>query len=186
MGAALKNTVISATGELGVSYDQIKKWVNANGGQWSPKVMKGVTHLISSKEHYKKKVDSVNTAEEIGARIVSYDWLEDSLQKKRKLAEKKYEWKKLGHDRRIRKGIKRMAPNADTKRFNDGCAMARADMESDNYHIFLDETGFEYNISLLRKNLRHNKFARYNIRLFESNTKPHVYCTFIRYVPLGA
>jgi hypothetical protein len=46
----------------------------------------------------------------------------------------------------------------------------------------MDTTGFHYDIQLLRINNR-GGFAKYTIRLFESHTKPHVYCTVVRYIP---
>jgi hypothetical protein len=58
----------------------------------------------------------------------------------------------------------------------------KAEKLTDNYHTYLAE-GFEYNITLFRTNLFRNCAATYNIRIFESHTKPHVYCTFVRYTP---
>lgn len=59
----------------------------------------------------------------------------------------------------------------------------RAERLTDNYHIYLDTTGFEYKINLFRINMPRNAIGRYSLRLFESHTKPHVYCTFIQYIP---
>jgi hypothetical protein len=59
----------------------------------------------------------------------------------------------------------------------------RAEKLTDNYHIYLDKTGFHYDINLIRINMPRNAVAKYNLRLFESHTKPHVYCTFVRYTP---
>lgn len=53
----------------------------------------------------------------------------------------------------------------------------------DNFHIYLDPSGFEYNCTLVRTNLFRNSHTRYVLRLFESNTKPHSYCTVVRYAP---
>ena len=52
--AILKGLVISVSGDVGPRPDQLRKWVEANGGKWLPHVSKGVTHLICSKEHWKK------------------------------------------------------------------------------------------------------------------------------------
>jgi len=54
---------------------------------------------------------------------------------------------------------------------------------TDLYHIYLDSYGFEYKILLTRGDLRHNLISRYNLRIYESHTKPHVYCTFIQFTP---
>lgn len=53
----------------------------------------------------------------------------------------------------------------------------------DLYHIYLDDKGFEHKLMLLRKNPYLNNFARYDIRVYESHTVPHVYCTVVRYIP---
>lgn len=53
----------------------------------------------------------------------------------------------------------------------------------DLYHIYLDAKGFEYKLILLRSNPYLNNFARYDLRMYESHTVPHVYCTVARYIP---
>lgn len=53
----------------------------------------------------------------------------------------------------------------------------------DLYHVYTDTTGFTYDLLLLRQNPFLNTFAKYELRLYESHAKPHVYCTFVRYTP---
>ena len=237
--------------------------------------------------------------------IVTYAWLEDSLLNGRKLAERKYTWEEQRAQRRRRKMYKRMGPDMDRKRFEEGCEAARGDLGSgtskrkggffasalgelrerrearereaaqqglqgdgnvaekedidapedarrkrsskrktdlqptamppsarlasltststlpssspsttlppasssallptpllppstsspakpanvklqDLYHIYLDPTGFEYKLLLVRQNPHLNTLARYDLRMYESHTVPHVYCTLVRYVP---
>ncbi|PSN66185.1 hypothetical protein BS50DRAFT_635337 [Corynespora cassiicola Philippines] len=297
--AVLSRQVISATGNFGhgKSNDQLRRWVDANGGQWMPKPGDGLTHLICSESDWKRKVPAVQEALKLEASIVSYDWLEDSLQKRKKLAEAKYTWEAVKKKQRTDRAIKKMSKSYDTDKFNKGAALAeeetgsgtssrkqgffasaiedleqrrkareaevqakreacatqsaieeakpdtssesqasthsepqtqpqpvldpkaklaspprkkktppskpsmsppsapeadapeggpKAEKLTDLYHIYLDRTGFEYNIMLLRTNLHANSSSRYNIRLYESNYKPHVYCTFARYAPPGS
>lgn len=47
--------------------------------------------------------------------VVSYDWLEDSLHKGRKVAERKYIWKQVRAERRKQKLMKKLGPQADGK-----------------------------------------------------------------------
>jgi hypothetical protein len=47
--------------------------------------------------------------------IVSYDWLEDCLQSKRRLKEKKYLWSTLKNERKKNKQMKRVSMLADSK-----------------------------------------------------------------------
>lgn len=122
---ALTNLVIAVTGTLPADTSQLKKWIEANGGRYSPHVHKGITHLITGKDAWKNATDPVQAATKAGAFIVSYDWLEDSLQKRRKLAERKYTWEYLWQERKKRKQMKRLGTLADTKKFEDGCEEAR-------------------------------------------------------------
>ncbi|KAF2709996.1 hypothetical protein K504DRAFT_501293 [Pleomassaria siparia CBS 279.74] len=343
--AILSKLVISASGGVGPGKDhsQLRKWVENNGGKWLPKPNETITHLICSKEHWKGKVEAVTTAVEHGVHVVSYDWLEDSLQGGRKLAEKKYTWIAIHKERKKKKEFLKMGKKADAIKFNKGCDVAREETRSgksrpkptstaasstgpsssrawggkgtlfvssleelkkkraereakaaaekrlktivawgsnananvpdgvtdvvdltehpaetnstaaqtglphnsisvtlsaaskpieptmassnppppttpfdqtllplptaapkpkrglkapaakpeppkaekltDNYHIFMDSTGFEYNLMLHRTNISQNTLAQYQIRVYESNIKPPVYCTFIRYFP---
>lgn len=119
----LSHLTISATGTLAHDPTQLKKWTEANGGKWVPRVQKGVTHLIASKDAWKKRVDAVQQAIDVGACVVSYDWLEDSLQRKRKLAEKKYTWEHLRQEGRKRKELKRMGKILDGTLSRYNCQM---------------------------------------------------------------
>ncbi|KAF1962294.1 hypothetical protein CC80DRAFT_531217 [Byssothecium circinans] len=129
----LKNLVITAAGEVGPGKgnEKIKKWINANGGIWVPKVSERVTHLIASKDAWKRSAEAVKQAQKLGnIWIISYEWLEDSLTRKRKLPEKKYTWEVLRYQRRVSKTMKRMGPPSDTMKFKAGCAKALEDTGS--------------------------------------------------------
>ncbi len=98
----LKRFTIAVTGNFGETrtHDKMKQWIEANGGTFAPKISVEVTHLVCSKEHFKKSVTIgmvVTGSQEIHAhdcalavqqarklkdlKIVSFDWLEDSLMK---------------------------------------------------------------------------------------------------------
>ncbi|XPT01557.1 hypothetical protein M3J09_010689 [Ascochyta lentis] len=121
----LKNLVIAVTGTLSADTSQLKKWIEANDGRYSPNVRKGVTHLIAGSDAWKNATNPVQAAVEVGAFVVSYDWLEDSLQRKRKLAETKYTWEHLWRERKRRKQMKRIGTLNDTIKFNKGCEEAK-------------------------------------------------------------
>lgn len=113
----LKDLYITATPDLPYPPTQLRKWVEANGGRWLPTVNKNTTHLICSKDAWKRakhaptsdasaKNDLVGKAKEVeGCYIVSYDWLEDCLHKKRRLSEKRYAW---GRREKVRRRERRM------------------------------------------------------------------------------
>ncbi|KAH7092097.1 hypothetical protein FB567DRAFT_576561 [Paraphoma chrysanthemicola] len=109
----LSRLVIATTGALPAESNNIKKWVEANGGKWAPKVVENVTHLIASKEAWTRVTDPVMKAAELNIHIVSYDWLEDSLQGKRKLAEKKYTWEVIKKDKKRKRQLKKLGKLAD-------------------------------------------------------------------------
>ena len=50
----------------------------------------------------------------MGAFIVSYDWLEDSLQAKRKLAENKYTWARISAEKKKSRERKKVAKAYDS------------------------------------------------------------------------
>jgi len=117
----LSGVVIAIAGALPAEPAQIKKWVDNNGGKWSPRVEQRVTHLITSKPAYKAVTDPVMKAAELNIHIVSYDWLEDSLQGKRKLPEKRYTHEAMKKQGKMRKELKKYGAAADSKRFIEGC-----------------------------------------------------------------
>ncbi len=54
----LKPFTIAVTGDFGESrgHDKMKQWIIRNGGKFAMDISPEVTHLICSKEHYKKAV----------------------------------------------------------------------------------------------------------------------------------
>ncbi|OAL44629.1 hypothetical protein IQ07DRAFT_245979 [Pyrenochaeta sp. DS3sAY3a] len=104
---------------------QIKKWVEANGGRWSPSFRIGVTHVITSKAAWKKAADPIQQASDRGVWLVSFDWLEDSLNAKRKLSEKRYTWDHLVKEKQKRREWKKLGAQFDSKKFLDGCEIAK-------------------------------------------------------------
>ena len=57
---------------------------------------------------------TVQEALKLEASIVSYDWLEDSLQKRKKLAEAKYTWEAVKKKQRTDRAIKKMSKSYDS------------------------------------------------------------------------
>ncbi|KAF3046900.1 hypothetical protein E8E12_006237 [Didymella heteroderae] len=117
----LTNLVIAVTGTLGHDVTQIRRWIEANGGRYSLNVRRGVTHLVTGKDAWKKAADAVQEANKLGVLVVNFDWLEDSLHARRKLAEKQYTWENITQVKRRERQIKKLGPQMSTKQFNDGC-----------------------------------------------------------------
>lgn len=91
---------IAATGDFGKerSHENIKRWVEKNGGQWAMKMSEDVTHLVCTKEDYRTKapmgtdkslflvhlrgIDSWAVKHALRLKkfnIVTFDWLEGML-----------------------------------------------------------------------------------------------------------
>ncbi|KAH4049278.1 hypothetical protein HBI70_107810 [Parastagonospora nodorum] len=117
----LSGVVIAIAGALPAEPAQIKKWVDNNGGKWSPRVEQRVTHLIASRPAWKAVTDPVMKAAELNIHIVSFDWLEDSLQGKRKLPEKRYTYEAMKKQAKTSKELKKYGAAADSKKFVEGC-----------------------------------------------------------------
>ena len=58
MKQPFKKFTIAVTGDFGANrgHDQMKNWITRNGGRFTTEISSGVTHLICSKEQYKKDV----------------------------------------------------------------------------------------------------------------------------------
>lgn len=58
MKQPFKKLTIAVTGNFGANrgHDQMKNWITRNGGKFTTEISSGVTHLICSKEQYKKDV----------------------------------------------------------------------------------------------------------------------------------
>lgn len=119
--AVLKDLIISVTGTLEYDTTQVKKWIEANGGRYSPNVRRGVTHLITGKDAWKQSSDAVQAANKLGIFVVNFEWLEDSLHKRRKLAEKQYAWEHIMQVKRRKRQMDKLGPLASKKQFEDGC-----------------------------------------------------------------
>jgi hypothetical protein len=120
----LKKAVIAITGDFGSSrkLENMKRWIENNGGRYSAKVEEGVTHLVCSEDHWKSQPVAgkrflseshiltilkcknkhteiyypVQNAHRIkSVKIVTYDWLEDSLHAKSSKREGPYLLKKI-------------------------------------------------------------------------------------------
>ena len=117
----LDKLTIALVGTLPHDAKQMRSWIERNGGKYSAKITKSVTHLIASKEAYKQPADAVQQATDLGIHVVSYDWFDDSLQGRRKLSAKKYTWTVLTKERRKKKELKRLGTLSDGSKFRKGC-----------------------------------------------------------------
>ncbi|KAF3914849.1 hypothetical protein ABW20_dc0104607 [Dactylellina cionopaga] len=89
--AILDNFVFALSGTFdNLTKKEVESMIANNGGTVKGSVTKAVTHLISTEEDFLKKTTKVNTAIANGLPILSIGWLQDSIDKKKKQAEGKY------------------------------------------------------------------------------------------------
>src|ERR1700744_3693012 len=86
--------------------------------------------VVCSEEHFKSDNALLKEAflrDKVS--IVTYDWLEDSIISRRKLATTKYEWAKIMKRKNQKKGARKKAETQKLKKdaqvFQDGVAAAR-------------------------------------------------------------
>ncbi|MCJ1246397.1 hypothetical protein MMC30_003604 [Trapelia coarctata] len=170
---ALKKCTIAVTGDFGKekTYEKIKHWIEFQGGSMATKVEVKVTHLVCSHEHFKKNVTMVKQAKKIKTcKIVSYDWLEDSLMNFTPKRPGPYLLKSVIKERAKAKAKKKetRAENITkgVKNFEKGCDEFKTMMLTDGYHIYRDpNTGLGYDITLARVDLTTNTNERYTLKV---------------------
>ncbi|KAI4095020.1 MAG: hypothetical protein LQ344_001867 [Seirophora lacunosa] len=170
----LAGLTIAVTGDFGPrrSHDTLRRWVEKNGGQWATKVSNEVTHLISTKEDYRSKapmgnhqpsvttisaltVHSVKMALKLKLlNIMTFDWLEDSLMKRFRLAPRgdylvAHAIKDAKKVKKARKQTKKETIKKGVDSFKKECQDIESQLFSDRYHVYRDSTSFAYDISLL-------------------------------------
>lgn len=63
----------------------VSRWVTYHGGVFKNTVEEGVTHLLATPEQFKQKLPAVKKALALKTtHIVTQDWLEDTLEKRRR------------------------------------------------------------------------------------------------------
>ena len=131
MGKTFGKVKVCLSGDFGPKAEKVRQWVEANGGRLSKHVDTDVTHLITTKDAFRKptgegivnalsktcritfnitKTLTVREARRIkGIKIVSIDWLEDSLLSKsrRPKREGPYLWSHVVKDGKRKKAEKR-------------------------------------------------------------------------------
>ncbi|KAF3893483.1 BRCT domain-containing protein [Trichophyton interdigitale] len=177
MGRTFKNITLSVTGEFGPIADKFKQWVEANGGSYSKEINSEVTHLLSTKGAFKANNNAVRAAKRIkGLKIVSSDWLEDSLLSKsrRPKREGPYLWSQLTKKARKTSSVRKEADkDANTKQINAG------------HHIYSDAAGIRYIATLVRPIEASKAKEKHILKLYESDSTPHTYAVFAKYTRPG-
>ncbi|KAI2953765.1 hypothetical protein CBS147323_10058 [Aspergillus niger] len=202
MGKTFKSIYASSFGKFDGNSDKIPQWIRANGGQYSKDISKEITHLITTKEAFKDNAEAVRKAKQLRTiKIVSYDWLEDSLLSKNRRPKRETEYllvnilksenKKRGKERdKIRKKEKEKPRRKGNLKNQDPFGRKRKGVKAgtavSRYHIYTDQDArVTYNATLVRSMQGKNYKERYVVRVYESNKEPHVYATHLEYSRIG-
>ncbi|KAG2009159.1 hypothetical protein GB937_007935 [Aspergillus fischeri] len=234
MGKTFKNIHACAIGRFPVNGDKIPQWILAHGGTFSKDVTEDITHLITTRETFEKNVeagmaptipfcsrDYAITKVADGAvqkaklletvKIVTYDWLEDSLQSKTRKPKPEGAYllanvpnKEKKKQRRAVK-VQRRQLKAKDKSSDSDCSQASGNDSSTpkprtrkgkaltadskyqaNYHVYVDQaTGETYSATIYRQLSRNNTREKFQIKVHESNGVPHTYATQAKYSRTG-
>ncbi|KAL7626904.1 hypothetical protein AAE478_003678 [Parahypoxylon ruwenzoriense] len=167
----LRGCVVAVAGDLGEGWkdSDVARWTTYNGGNFSPSVDDSVTHLLATLQHVKEKVPTVRKAMKFRTiHIVTKDWFEDSLSKKRRLKEKDFSLKEIQKEINTKKRRDEKAQK--------GIEQAENFVNANLYHIYRDETFFPYEVTLTRNDEESGNLGqKYVLYLWESNSKPHLY-----------
>ncbi|KAL8836343.1 MAG: hypothetical protein Q9170_002957 [Blastenia crenularia] len=201
----LAGLTIAATGDFGSrrTHENLKRWIEKNGGQWATKISPEVTHLVCTKEDYLNKTpmgnaecpmnplnSSINPHPVKQAlrlklfTIVTYDWLEDSLMKGFRMAVKGNYLvaRAIKEVKKVKKEKKRT--KKETIKKGGSFVPEPTSMPAlftDRYQIHRDSTRFAYDIILIRVNLLQNKSERYVLRLCTTHDVPKHYASLLTY-----
>ncbi|RAL07179.1 BRCT domain protein [Aspergillus homomorphus CBS 101889] len=202
MGKTFQKIHACSAGKFPKDGQKIPQWITANGGQYSSTICRSVTHLITTLEAYKKNIQPVREAKEHGKiKIITFDWLEDSLLSKDKKPKRvteyllktkvKNEQKKEKSAREASRNTKSADPGATMKKKG---AAKKSTGKTKNPDPFGKATsklragsavGVRYDIVLVRMMLSRKSREKIHIKIYESKDEPHVYTTHFEYSRAG-
>nr|XP_001392721.2 brct domain protein [Aspergillus niger CBS 513.88] len=175
MGKTFKKIYASSFGKFDGNSDKIPQWIRANGGQYSKDISKEITHLITTKEAFKDNVEAVRKAKQLRTiKIVSYDWLEDSLLSKNRRPKRETEYllvdilksenKKRGKERdKIRKKEKEKPRRKGNLKNQDPFGRKRKGVKAGT--AVYQDARVTYNATLVRSMQGKNYKERYVVRV---------------------
>ncbi|KAL2827622.1 hypothetical protein BDW59DRAFT_160259 [Aspergillus cavernicola] len=135
MGKTFRNIYASSIGNFEENTSKIPQWITANGGTYSKNITNEITHLIATREAFKQYVSAVDEAKKIGTvKIVSYDWLVDSLLSKGRmpLAAKPYLWGNILKEEKQKSQVKKsQAKESQTKEGQTGKGRPKKDQKEE-------------------------------------------------------
>ncbi|KAJ6109322.1 hypothetical protein N7486_001556 [Penicillium sp. IBT 16267x] len=181
---------------------KMPEWIRYHGGTFSRKVDSNTTHLIATEESYKKNVEAVQIAKELGTvYIVKSDWLYDSLQQissRRPRDAKPYLWERILEAAMNPRKKQKLAttktqhktpmkdPFVQEKVVKRKAARnAKKTVALPKDKIYIDEDtnqAWDATLSRILASLRREKFR---LAIFQSNETPPTYSAYVKYSRVG-
>ncbi|KAI1340485.1 hypothetical protein F5Y15DRAFT_422939 [Xylariaceae sp. FL0016] len=166
--------------------EHISKWVELRGGEYSTQIRDPgdktvkVTHVLCSEDAFKAKKGLI--AEALKAKVpyfVTPDWLEDSINEKKRLNENGFRVDKaLKRQQAKKKRLEKVKTGMEKEETDGGTIISTILTRTpvDHYHVFHDITYFKYEVILRRDDPAvGNVGQKHILTLWESNSKPMLY-----------
>ncbi|GES59220.1 brct domain protein [Aspergillus terreus] len=197
MGKTFQKIHASSVGSFGGNGDKISQWIRVNGGNYSKEVSDKVTHLITTTDAYKKNVEAVQTAKRLGTiKIVSFDWLEDSLMSKTRkpkretpyLLETILRTSKTKSEKTEKAPISQKQSGKPKQKYIFGKrkSSSASVTEPSDSAVYTDATtGTTYAAILTRQLPSKTSREKYQVKIYQSNTEPRTYATYSKYSRVG-
>ncbi|KAJ5729105.1 uncharacterized protein N7483_003613 [Penicillium malachiteum] len=209
MPNTFKGVVVAVAGKF-EDGDKFPGWLRYHGGELIKKVDSSVTHLIASEDAYRKNIEAVQLAKELGTvSIIHSDWLYESLQEKNRRPRPvvSYLWENLLQleirpRKRQRQAQSPVTPSKTTKTPKTPKTPKRNKMLKDPFvkkrptkgqkpalpttnKPYVDEESKEtWDVSLHRTR-ENGKSEKLRLAIFQSSKEPYTYATFVKYTRVG-
>ncbi|PLB43548.1 hypothetical protein P170DRAFT_513900 [Aspergillus steynii IBT 23096] len=150
-------------------------------------------------EAFKRNVEAVRKAKRLKAKIVSYDWLEDSLMSKSRAPKRegpylletilKNEQKRADAKAKAQKASKQQAKTKAKQTvkskdpFAAGSRAVKKGTATTDYHIYTDK-GVTYTATLTRPTIQATR-EKYQLKIYELASDPITYATHVKYTRTG-
>ncbi|KAF4595663.1 hypothetical protein GQ602_001276 [Ophiocordyceps camponoti-floridani] len=168
-----QDCVIAAAGPLPgqLTTENLRRWIEARRGSFSEEVDSTVTHLLCTSEQFDKRVPRVKEGLALGksCHVVHHDWFEFSIAALREKRLPEGEFLMRNRANKLKAKIR------DRERHERGMREGERFVNTNFFHIYTDRELFSYRILLTRPNEDDDDEQRYELCLWESNAKPHLY-----------
>ncbi|KAK0646674.1 hypothetical protein B0T16DRAFT_328323 [Cercophora newfieldiana] len=151
----------------------LARWIALRAGRYSLDMDASVTHLVCGPSEFKTNSTNARVRAALGSKgrvkVVTKDWLEDSMMQGRRLKEKGFE---LGEVVRREREVERRRVRVER-----GVEEGMRGVDPNLFGVYCDSTFFRYEVTIVN-----SEAARYEMTLYQSKTpNPHLYWFAAKY-----